>query len=692
MRFKKIRLSNIRSYKDQEITFPDGSLLLSGDVGCGKTSILMALEYALFGLQPGQKGNALLRNNENFGEVSLELEIQGRTVLIERKLKRTPKGVSNEYAAITIDGIKNESSVTEIKSKIVSLLGYPSEFVKKNNILYRYTVHTAQEQMKEIILEDPETRVNILRHVFGVDKYRIIKDNLTILLSSLKSDSKILQGEIMSLDRDKENLELRNTGIRILNEKIGLKKAELESKTKSRQEVESELASIEESLEEKRKYEQEIEKTKIHISTKRELLSRLMREEEESKKLLSDSKEIFRESALKELVGYIQAKREDLDKLNTKNIDTTAKYSRFEQEQNEILAKKERIFKIDICPTCLQDVPEHHKHNILNDAEAKLSSIKNQLESLEKERKNLFELIKLNKQQLTDFEENRWKMEVLKNKQEQIERAKTKLIEITRQKESLSKDQDLLLSHIEGLRGRILEYSPFEIKFKTKELELKKALSEEKNVEISLAELVRELEISHKEIALFQEMIKKKEQSKTRLYKLNELSDWLSTQFLKLIDTTERNVLLKLRKEFSSLFSKWFLMLISENSLDSQIDENFTPVILQGETEMDYSYLSGGERTAVALAYRLALNQTINSLMSKIRTRGLIILDEPTDGFSETQINKIRDILEELNAEQLIIVSHEQKIESFVDNVIKVTKENDTSSIEEILTQKTDSV
>ena len=133
-------------------------------------------------------------------------------------------------------------------------------------------------------------------------------------------------------------------------------------------------------------------------------------------------------------------------------------------------------------------------------------------------------------------------------------------------------------------------------------------------------------------------------------------------------------------------------MLISENSLDSQIDENFTPVILQGETEMDYSYLSGGERTAVALAYRLALNQTINSLMSKIRTRGLIILDEPTDGFSETQINKIRDILEELNAEQLIIVSHEQKIESFVDNVIKVTKENDTSSIEEILTQKTDSV
>ena len=87
------------------------------------------------------------------------------------------------------------------------------------------------------------------------------------------------------------------------------------------------------------------------------------------------------------------------------------------------------------------------------------------------------------------------------------------------------------------------------------------------------------------------------------------------------------------------------------------------------------------ERTAVALAYRLALNQTINSILSKIKTKGIIILDEPTDGFSEEQIMKIRDILDELNVSQLIIVSHEQKIESFVDNVFKVQKNGDVSVI-----------
>ena len=39
MKLKKITLNNIRSYKHQEVEFPEGSILLSGDIGTGKTSI-----------------------------------------------------------------------------------------------------------------------------------------------------------------------------------------------------------------------------------------------------------------------------------------------------------------------------------------------------------------------------------------------------------------------------------------------------------------------------------------------------------------------------------------------------------------------------------------------------------------------------------------------------------------------------
>ena len=138
--------------------------------------------------------------------------------------------------------------------------------------------------------------------------------------------------------------------------------------------------------------------------------------------------------------------------------------------------------------------------------------------------------------------------------------------------------------------------------------------------------------------------------------------------------------MIKLKSDFSNLFSEWFSMLVTDN-FNVRLDDDFTPIIEQQDYEIDYAYLSGGERTAIALAYRLSLNQVINSLLSKIKTKDLVILDEPTDGFSEQQLDKMREVLDELNVGQLIIVSHEQKIEGFVDKVIRFRKEKGISEV-----------
>ncbi len=139
--------------------------------------------------------------------------------------------------------------------------------------------------------------------------------------------------------------------------------------------------------------------------------------------------------------------------------------------------------------------------------------------------------------------------------------------------------------------------------------------------------------------------------------------------------------MLKLREAFSKQFNEWFNILVPE-IFAVRLNEDFTPIIEQQDYSLDYSFLSGGERTAIALAYRLALNQVINSLLSKIKTRDLVMLDEPTDGFSEQQLDKMRDVLDELSVKQLIIVSHEPKIESFVENIIKFTKEGGVTKVE----------
>ena len=681
MKFKKLYLKNIRSFKEQEFIFPDGSLLVSGDIGAGKTSILLAIEYALFGLQPGQKGNSLLRNNEENAEVILDLEIDGKLISLERKLKRTSKGVSNEYAAITIDGVKEESSVTEIKHKIITLLGYPEEFVKKNNMLYRYTVYTPQEQMKQIILEDAETRINILRHVFGVDKYKTIKENLVIVLTDIKNQTKILQGEIASLEEDKKNLERRKINLKEIQEKKIVKEIEFHQKTKKRKEIELEIKELEKKIDEKREYEKEIEKTKILLVTKRERNISINLEIEDLAKFLSETKLIFEESVYEETIKKIISEKAFLEKYNGEYLEIASKINSLVNEREDVLRKKERIFRIEICPTCLQDVSENHKHNITNETDKKIVSIKRDLEEFEKNRSDLQKKIIECKKNISDFEENKNKLQLLKARQEHIEKAKIKTIDLEKQKQTLEEDEKMLASHSAQLKEQTFKYSIFENQYRAKSIDLKEEFQQEKYIEITLAELKKEAEWENKEIENTEKLIERKEQQKKKLREFNELIDWLGVKFLNLIETIERSVLLKLRSEFSLLFRKWFLVLIAEGMLDARVDENFTPVITQNEAEMDYSFLSGGERTAVALAYRLALNQTINSLMSKIKTKSIIILDEPTDGFSEAQIDKVRDILAELNAEQLILVSHEQKVEGFVDNVVKIKKEESGAKI-----------
>lgn len=682
MILKKIRLKNIRSYSEQEVIFPQGSTLISGDAGSGKTSLLLAVEYALFGLQAGQKGSSLLKNSQNSGEVSLEFESGGKNILVERGLKRTPKGVSNDYASITIDGQKFDSSVTEIKSKVVELLGYPAEYIKKNNLLYRYTVHSPQEQMKQIITEDPESRIDILRHIFGMNRYKQVKENLSVFLSSLKDKSKILQIETKDLESDRQFVEDYAKKISLLETKIFQKNKELEEKLLTISGAEKELSELREKVQEKINFERELDKTKIMFASKKEILNSLAKQLESLNNSIDISMNSFNNESYISLLKSIEKEKEESERLNSSYLSVLSKLNSLEKEKEEINLKTKSLFKIEICPTCLQLVSENHKHNIMNETESKNSQIRNSLESLTKERKILDEAIKKSKLSLKSLEEMKFTLEVAKSSLVQVEKDKLKIENLMREKILMERDLKMLENHVSSMKEKILQYSSFEHSFNRKEEQIKILSSQQKIIEISLAELKKEEQLSKFEISRLQKLIEIKESKKIKLRSVEDYIDWLSNSFLILVEAIERSLLFRLRSEFSLLFRKWFIMLLPDNSLESHIDDNFTPIIMQGENEMDYSFLSGGERTAVALAYRLALNQTLNSFMSKIKTKGLIILDEPTDGFSESQIEKMRDVLSELNASQIIIVSHEQKIEGFVDNVIRVSKESELSNVQ----------
>ncbi len=683
MILKKLYVENFRSYKKQEIVFPRGSTLLSGDIGAGKTTILLAIEFALFGLQPSQKGNSLLRSSEDDAKVILEFDIEDKNIKIERGLKRSKKSITQDYASITIDNEKFEESITEIKNRVLKLLSYPSEFAKKTNLLYRFTVYTPQEEMKQIILEPGDLRLNTLRHVFGIDKYKRIEENAVLLTARLREKIRVNEGMIYTLEEDKEALKQKKDTL--INLKENQKQA-IEAYQKAvlfREQQEKDISEIQEKINEKKSMENEKEKSNVLISEKAQqtitlnnTLKGLKLQIQEAKKIMFDEKEF---NSIAEKVKAGQAKEDEFQK---EYIQIIGKINSEESRKKETEVLKAKISKLQKCPTCLQEVSNEYKKNIFLKTDEEMQDTQKLINELAIKKNQLSEQIDMSKKTIEDLKKRKSELELLKIKLENQKEKEQRVSEIENQKNSLEKDIEMLKKHLVSIDKAVAEYSKYDSIYNQRERELKEAKLKENNSAIKKAEINKEIQFLEQQIKEKQQEIEKKQELAKKTEKIRELEYWISEKFLEIILFTEKQVMMALKEEFSKLFSKWFSILVSD-SLSAKLDDDFSPVIEQQDYELDYSFLSGGERTAIALAYRLALNQVINSLLSHIKTRSLVILDEPTEGFSTQQLDKMRDVLNQLDVEQLILVSHEQKIESFVDNIIHISKEMGVTKVGE---------
>lgn len=683
MKIKRIALNNIRSYEKEEILFKEGSTLLSGDIGSGKTSVLMAIEFALFGLQPGQRGSSLLKNGVLNGSVLLELEIDGIDVIIERSLKRG-KTIVQDYCAITIDGITKEIAVTELKDKVLEILNYPKEFSKKQNLLYKFTVYTPQEEMKAIILEDPETRLNTLRHVFGVDKYKKILENVSVLTAKMREEKRLREGMTANLENDKILFLSKEEELESKYYNLSSVEKELFLKTEIRKKIQEEKEEIAKKKEEKNKLQQEMEKTKLVIMNKNDILSTNIKTIDELKNQIKELNKLkIEESDIFKIKNEILSKKQERIKIDEKRLEVNSEISSLNSRNDENKRIEHQISHLDICPTCLQNVDPNYRANVLLKLSSDTTDNNKKLKVLEKEKKELSEKTEIIDAEISEKDKKLQEMNVMKIRISGIDEKEKRLREIEKTDVLLNKDIELLNQHLEVLNKNIFELKKYDSLFDSKQKELEISTREERTAEIKVAELKKEIEVFSKQIEDLKEKIKKTEEIKTKLDYLSELENWLSKKFMPVISFVEKNVMTKLKIEFSNLFAEWFYMLVSDN-FNVRLSDDFTPIVEQHDYEIDYQYLSGGERTAIALAYRLSLNQVINSMLSKIKTRDLVILDEPTDGFSEQQLDKMRDVLNQLNVKQLIIVSHEQKIEGFVENVVRFRKEKGISVKEEV--------
>lgn len=141
----------------------------------------------------------------------------------------------------------------------------------------------------------------------------------------------------------------------------------------------------------------------------------------------------------------------------------------------------------------------------------------------------------------------------------------------------------------------------------------------------------------------------------------------------------ERRLLTRAHSEFDHLLRRYFSTLVEDAAMAARADASFSPAVeIEGEWTPAEA-LSGGERTALALAFRLALGHVVRSLGHlKLET---LILDEPTDGFSPEQVLRLGELLEEAHLPQILLISHEPQLTAIADHVVRVRKVDGVSRL-----------
>ena len=681
MKLNKIKLQNIRSYLSEEIEFPEGSVLLSGDIGSGKSTILLAIDFALFGLRKGSlSGGSLLRNGKNVGGVELYFEIDGKNVVVKRNLKRRNDSIVQNAGYIILNGVKKDGTALEIKDSVLNLLNYPRELLTKSkSLVYRYTVYTPQEEMKAILLGDREIRLDTLRRVFGIDKYKRIKENNEKFLSRLKEKIKFFSGFIVDLEdkriergkKEEQALEL-NEHLKKISDSVGEFVRKIEIKEK-------ELKEIEEGIKKFNELKSELVVNSIYLKNKKESFETNLNE------LDKLEKEIFELSSIKrDLIDFskdIFYKEEEIELNEKKHKEVLNSVNEFRIKIRNSESFKSEINELDVCPTCKQSVDLSYKNDLIDKEDKKVEEFMEKLRDSEEKSLEIDSFLKRNKKELEELRNKDKENFVIKLKLDSLEEKRSRFENIRKIQKTLEIEVEEFSNTIKVLEEEISKLMDVDERYKCGRKELDSLLEIKKELDIDKVSFEREIKSLKEVLGRLIEEIERKDKIKESITNFNDVKDFLDNYFINVLDVMEKKVLLRVYNDFNELFKNWFSILIWDEGLKISLDDDFSPKIEQNGYEISYEFLSGGEKTAAALSYRLALNQVINNLISIIKTSDLLILDEPTDGFSDDQLDRIKIVLDELKLKQVIIVSHESKIESFVDRVIKIVKEDHVSRV-----------
>jgi len=684
-----VELGDFLSHSETKLEFGNGVTVFVGQNGAGKSSIIDAITFALFGQHTRKSNKGLIKRGANQGFAKVEFNINGKQYQAVRKIdskgglaaKFTEK-INGEFLEIAAGERKQfgESMTHEVEKTI----GLDFEKLKIASIVQ-------QGELNAIIKAKPKEFKELLNAVIGIDKLDVASEAMKTVNKNFREKIREDIGyddthiDILLRDLQKYKTELEDA--RPQKEQLKVKQIQLQKEiTELRIKLETETPKIE-------KINQlELRKRELQAYAK-EAIQEIQREIAEKERKIRDCEGCFEHISLKkDLESKIEKIESAVEGAQKKVQELTGQIASLKEKQ--ALAEKIQL-KDNRCPVCDSKVEkltplfqeEHLKQEIV--------FLKEQMIATEKERTMYSQKRIEFSQKLQNARDAEATLKAHSIKDQEDIRKIQEEIKLKKgiQKIPLSINGNLLeISQIDSHAKTIFENITKleqEIKgFNEKEfVNLKKSINEKQT---DLSQVDQNLGAVTEKITKYEEQIELMQNAVSKLRVVKKYVGELDTIQMNIfsrdgpVATSLRSWALNTISTKSSEYLTLLNTKIQRISLSEKVRDISITCYSKNEV-LDLESLSGGEQVSVALALRLGMASLLGA-----SNLNLMILDEPTTHLDAERKKSLVDVLSQLSditsvgkPMQFIIITHDSEIfeDSNVERIYKFESTEQGSKI-----------
>jgi len=185
MRLHRLELQAFLAFPDREVVDFDGLneaglFLLTGRTGAGKTAILDAISFALYGQVPGDRGIKRLRSDHAAldvpTEVVLELTLRGRRLRVTRRPEQERPalrggGLTTAKSEVRLEAVAADGSATLLASRVEEVGEELKQVLGMTRDQFCQVVLLPQGGFQRFLHAPTREREPLLRELFDVERF-----------------------------------------------------------------------------------------------------------------------------------------------------------------------------------------------------------------------------------------------------------------------------------------------------------------------------------------------------------------------------------------------------------------------------------------------------------------------------------------------------------------------------------------